>query len=124
MVTLCQLRDPRITVTTDNHKVPENCGQGYATLSTELNKAEKMAEKKVYSFNGKMVAGETVTFESTTEPFAQYTLSDGTSVKVKMIMLDAVRLDSYSDQGDPMYQFQFQQVIAVVAPESLKKKAN
>jgi len=83
-----------------------------------------MAEKKVYSFNGKMVAGETVAFESTTEPFAQYTLSDGTTVKVKMIMLDAVRLDTYSDQGDPMYQFQFQQIIGVVAPDSLKRKVH
>jgi hypothetical protein len=84
-----------------------------------------MAAKKTYNVNGKQVLGQTVDVETSNEPWAQYTLADGTTVKVKLIMLDSVRLDSHDENtGEPQYQFQFQQIIGIVAPDHLKKKAN
>lgn len=84
-----------------------------------------MPPKQTYDYNGKQVTGEPVTAESANEPWAMYTLSDGTTVKVKIVLLDAVRLDAYNDtNNDPIYQFQFQQIIGVVAPENLKRKVN
>ena len=81
-----------------------------------------MPPKKTYPFNGQQVTGEEVEVEKSTEPWAQYQLSDGTMVKVKIVMLDAVRLDAYNDTNDPVYQFQFQQIIGVVPNEALKRK--
>jgi hypothetical protein len=69
-----------------------------------------------------MVSADSVEFESISEPFTQYKLADGTTVKVKSILVDAVRLDAHNASGEPVYQFQFQQIIGVVAPDSLKRK--
>ncbi len=82
-----------------------------------------MSPEKMYPFNGQNFSGKSIDFSPTSEPFSQYTLDDGTTLKVKTVLLNAVRLDTYTDQGEPVYQFQFQQVLAVVAPESLKRKA-
>jgi len=78
---------------------------------------------KTYTWQGKMFPGKPVEFKGAAEPFSEYTLVDGTIVRVKTVMLDAVRLDTYTDTGDPVYQFQFQQVLAIIAPDSLKRKA-
>jgi len=72
---------------------------------------------------GKVYPGDTVAFESNSEPFSQYTLADGTTLKAKMILVDAVRLETHDEQGNPVYQFQFQQILGIVAPDSLKRKA-
>jgi hypothetical protein len=82
-----------------------------------------LSPKKMYPYQDKMCPGETIAFESTSEPFSQYTLADGTTVKVKTVLLDAVRLETFDDKGEPVYQFQFQQVLAAVAPDNLKRKA-
>ena len=81
-----------------------------------------MPEKKSFLFNGKQVTGESIAAESANEPWAQFTLADGTAVKARLVLLDAVRLDAYTDTGDPVYQFQFQQIIGVMPAEKLKRK--
>jgi hypothetical protein len=95
-----------------------------ASLSSDLKKGNTMPEKKMYPFLGKHFTGQTVEVEGIAEPFSQYKLSDGTTVKVKMIIVDAVRLDTHDDLGNPVYQFQFQQIIAAVSPDELKRKAH
>jgi hypothetical protein len=95
-----------------------------ATLPTTHEKGNALPQKNKYQYLGQMYPGTTVAFESTSEPFSQYTLADGTSVKVKLVLLDAVRLETYDDLGNPVYQFQFQQILGVVAPDSLKRKAH
>jgi hypothetical protein len=95
------------------------------TLPSPGSKECDMPPKQTYNYNGQQVTGEPVTAETSNEPWAQYTLSDGTTVKVKIVLLDAARLDAYNDQtNDPIYQLQFQQIIGIVAPEKLKRKAN
>jgi hypothetical protein len=81
-----------------------------------------VAENKLYPFLGKMFPGQTVEYEGVAEPFSQYKLADGTTVKVKMVMVDAVRLETHDEHGNPVYQFQFQQIIGIVPPEELKRK--
>jgi hypothetical protein len=119
---LSQIQDRIIIVNSHSPKALDEIGPSCATLSTATNKVDIVPEKKMYNFVGKMVPGQTIGFEPSSEPFSLYTLADGTSVKVKMVMLDAVRLDAFNETGDPVYQFQFQQVVGVVAPDSLKKK--
>ena len=84
-----------------------------------------MAPKKTYPFNGKQVTGESVNVEASSEPWAQYTLADGTTIKAKLVLLEVIRLDAFNDvTNDPIYQFQFQQIVGAVAPDSLKRKVH
>jgi hypothetical protein len=94
----------------------------YGTLGATCEEGKNMPDK-MYPFQGKMFSGQSLEFSSTSEPFSQYTLSDGTVVRIKTVLSDAVRLDTFADNGDPVYQFQFQQVLAVIAPDSLKRKS-
>ncbi|WP_263411100.1 hypothetical protein [Terriglobus tenax] len=78
---------------------------------------------KMVNYNGKMAPASEVGIDESSEPWQTYTLADGTVVKTKAVMMDVVRIDNeYTDTGDPIYQFQFQQIITVVAPDSLKRK--
>lgn len=95
----------------------------YARMSATLDRGGNVSPEKMYPFNNKMFTGQSVDFAPTAEPFSQYTLLDGTVVRVKTVLIDAVRLNTYSDNGEPVYQFQFQQVLAINAPDSLKRKA-
>lgn len=97
-----------------------DCGN----LQAFHDERKKMPSKNTYVFNGKPVTGESVGIESSNEPWAQYVLADGTAVKVKIVLLDAVRLDEFNETNDPIYQFQFQQIIGVVAPDKLKRKVH
>jgi hypothetical protein len=83
-----------------------------------------LGPRKSYNFQNRQVFGQSVDFESKGEPWALYALEDGTTVKVKVVLLDVVRLEEYADSGEPIYQFSAQQIIAVQAPDELKKKAN
>lgn len=81
-----------------------------------------MGPKKPYLYQDRQVQGQTIEFESKGEPWNQYTLEDGTQLKIKVVLLGAVRLDEYNDHGQPIYQFQLQQLVgADVPPELLRK---
>ena len=121
-----------IPITTDCIKGPilENIPQAggsmiigqCGTLPKPQREGNNMPPKNSYPFNGEQVTGESVEVETINEPWANYQLADGTTVKVKLVMLDAVRLDTYNETNDPVYQFQFQQIIGVVVPEALKRR--
>jgi hypothetical protein len=127
-------RPNRVAIRSDYSKIesnpnrePNSSVSGFDscdTLRKPQEKGKRMAPKKTYPLNEKQVTGKPVDVETSNEPWAQYTLADGTTVKAKMVMLEAIRLDAHNDNGDPIYQFQFQQIIGVVPAESLKKKAN
>ncbi len=79
--------------------------------------------EKTVEFQGKQVKARSIDFESKGENWNQYTLEDGTVLKMKVVLLDVMRLDTYNDAGDPVYQFSAQQITAVQAPDNLKRKA-
>ncbi|MGA3129623.1 MAG: hypothetical protein ABSD59_02410 [Terracidiphilus sp.] len=132
MLTKSQLLHNRVTITAgspNSIKVHSFCPEmaiqsrgSYANLSTVSGKGLNLSPKNNYPYLGKMYPGNPVPFESTTEPFSQYALADGTTVKAKVILLDAVRLETFDENGNPVYQFQFQQILGIVPPDSLKKK--
>ena len=79
--------------------------------------------KGKYQHEGREVEGESVPF--TTGPGEQwnlYTLEDGSQMKMKLILMDVIRLDAYSPTGDPVYQFVAQQVVNIIPNPALKKK--
>jgi hypothetical protein len=73
-----------------------------------------MAEaKKQYPYQGKTVDGEEIAFETDGEQWTQYQLADGTKLKVKLVMMDVVRLAEVDENGVPVYLFTAQQIVGV-----------
>jgi hypothetical protein len=81
-----------------------------------------LAEKQKYQVGNRQVLGQEIEFEPVAEPWSQFKLADGSQIKAKLILVNVARLDEYTDQGDPVYQFQIQQIVTVIAPEELKRK--
>lgn len=85
--------------------------------------------KRKYTYQDRQVDGEPVEWKTDEEKWTLYTLSDGSTMKTKTVMLEVVRLDEYDQAGNPVYLFQAQQILNVVpnpqlAKPELAKKAN
>jgi len=71
-----------------------------------------------------VATGEDVDFqEKEMEHWNTYELSDGTILKVKLVLRGVKRLKKYSPDGTPIYIINTQNVVRVLnVPESLKRK--
>lgn len=89
-------------------------------------RAAPMGVKRTVTYNGRQVEGEVVAFEQPIENWTQYILEDGTILKMRLVLLEVVRLLGEYNQttGDPVYVFQAQQMIGANSPDKLKKKVN
>jgi len=67
--------------------------------------------------------GEEVDFENEQEHWNVYKLSDGTTLKVKLVLVNVVRSrDQHDALGNPIYGITSQNIIKVMnAPEKLRK---
>lgn len=81
-----------------------------------------MGPKKDVQYQGKQVTGQAVEFDAKAESWNQYVLEDGSILKLKIVLLDVVRLDTYNEIGDPIYQFSAQQLVVAQVPPNLKKR--
>jgi len=68
--------------------------------------------------------GEEVDFENEKEEWNVYKLSDGSTLKVKLVLVNVVRSrDKYDPLGNPIYGITSQNIIKVLnVPEKLKRK--
>jgi len=83
-----------------------------------------MGNSRKVPFNGQMVDATIVDFEVDKENFSTYILHDGTTLKIKPVLLEVLRMDGvYQPNGDPVYGVNAQQVVAVVANESMRRKS-
>jgi len=82
-----------------------------------------MPNRRKVNFMGQMRDAVIVDFEADKESFSTYILHDGTSLKIKAVLTEVLRIEGlYQPNGDPVYGVQAQQVLAVNAAESLRKK--
>ena len=85
-----------------------------------------MPEKKTkveVQGSGLVDATEVVVTEST-ERWTDVQLSDGATLRLKPVVLAAVRVDNmYDPEGNPLYQIKVNQIMTVTAPDHLKKSA-
>lgn len=66
---------------------------------------------------------EPVDIEGSKEGWSEYTLADGTIIRVKAVLLDAKRaVGQYDPSGEPIYVIQTALVNQVKSPDGLKKK--
>ncbi len=83
-----------------------------------------MAEKRMFAWQEKMVPGESIPFESKGEQWSYYDLEDGSKAKIKVVLMDIVRLEAHMPNGDPVYMITAQQVVGVDVNPELKQKVN
>ena len=71
---------------------------------------------------GKVFAAEPVPVEESTERWTIIQLEDGTTIRLKPVITDVVRVTGqYDNEGQPMYIVKSANIMSVVAPESLRK---
>ncbi len=74
-------------------------------------------------FNGSNVDGLSVEFKTISETWSEYALEDGSTVRVKPVVAEFVRLpQQYDPEGNPMYVARIQNVLVPTTPERLRKK--
>jgi len=72
-----------------------------------------------------LAEGEDLDFEEQVEGWNVYKLSDGTTLKIKTVLVAVKRLKRYNPDGTPIYIIQTQNIVrAVNVPEHLKAKQN
>ncbi len=81
-----------------------------------------MSNRRRINFNGQMHDATIVDFEADKESFSTYILLDGTSLKIKAVLTEVLRIEgAYQPNGDPVYAVTAAQIVAVNAPESLRR---
>ena len=68
--------------------------------------------------------GEEVDFENEKESWNVYKLADGTTLKIKLVLVNVVRSrDKYDPLGNPIYGITSQNIVkALNVPEKLRRK--
>jgi hypothetical protein len=70
-----------------------------------------------------IVEGEDVDFEEKKEFWNEYKLKDGTTLKVRLILIGVKRLKKYAPDGNPIYIINSNNVLRVFdVPKELKHK--
>ncbi len=81
-------------------------------------------EKRKINYGGQMVDAQSLEFKTAGEEWNEYWLADGSTVKVKLVVLDIVRVDGRFDANDdPVYLVKSQNVVQIHAPSKLRKNA-
>ena len=82
-----------------------------------------MSNRRKVNVGGVMRDAIIIDFEADKESFSTYILHDGTSLKIKAVLTEVFRIEGvYQPNGDPMYGVQAAQIVAINAPESLRKQ--
>ena len=72
-------------------------------------------------YGGQLVDGEEVDYDPLAEKWNEYRLSDGTVLRMKLVVTKIVRLDLYNDQGEPIYLVNSNNAISASVPPKLMK---
>lgn len=80
--------------------------------------------KKVQAnFEGKLVDAIELDFQTKKEEWNEYEVADGTTIRVKLVTSNIVRVQNrYDNEGNPIYLVKSSNVVGVSVPERLKKE--
>ena len=77
------------------------------------------------NFGGKEVDALSIRFKSVREEWNEYNLEDGTTLKMKSVASDILRvIDHYDQEGNPVYIVKSTNLVVVDSPDNLKKTLN
>jgi hypothetical protein len=81
------------------------------------------AKRIKINFNGQEQEAEKVGINQSQENFNTYLLEDGSSLRLKTVVVDVVRMvDMFDPEGNPMYLIKSHNILMADAPEALKRK--
>jgi len=73
-------------------------------------------------FEEKIVEALDMDFKSVKEDWNEYQINDGTIIRMKVVVTNIAKLtDKYDNDGNPIYVVKSSNVLAVSAPEKLRK---
>ncbi|MEO8370662.1 MAG: hypothetical protein ABI806_15875 [Candidatus Solibacter sp.] len=81
-----------------------------------------MGPKKTVEHEGRKVMAQPLEFDTKSEAWNQYALEDGSTLKMKIVLLNVLRLEGVYKDGLPVYQFAAHQILGVDVPDELKEK--
>jgi hypothetical protein len=83
---------------------------------------EKNTKKIKRGEKGEFVDAQIINMTSASEYWNQYLLSDGSILKVKLVVSEILHVEGeYDCFGDPIYQVKSVNVLQVVAPDSIRR---
>ncbi len=57
------------------------------------------------------------------EPWTEYLLEDGTTLRLRIVLLDVGRaVDTFDEAENPIYQFKHTMIVDIKVPDKLKRK--
>jgi len=72
---------------------------------------------------GRPVEADLVEIVESSEPWSEYVLADGTTIRIKFVLGAAYRAkNKWNEDGDPLYVTKAQTVVMAVVPDDLKRK--
>ena len=75
-------------------------------------------------YEGKMVEGVDIDFKQIKEEWNEYQVADGTTIRMKVVVTNIVRLTNQYDKDNyPVYLIKSSNVLTISPPEKLKKGA-
>ncbi len=75
------------------------------------------------SYQGRTVEATPIDFQAQGEHWNQYLLTDGSVIKMKLVLTEIVRVDGeYDAEGNPIYIVKSTNILSVSAPEDLKRQ--
>ncbi len=78
-------------------------------------------KKTIDTPNGPMPVTE-MSFRASGEHWNEYLVDDGTVIRLKLVVTEVLRLDGqYDQEGNPAYIAKSANVVAISAPEELRK---
>ncbi|WOJ88283.1 hypothetical protein RZS28_10545 [Methylocapsa polymorpha] len=98
-------------ISSTKHKAPQRPSNEQASMAAEFS----------FDPKGKQ---EPVDIESSKDGWSEYTLADGSVIRLKAVLMDVKKaVGQYDLAGDPIYVIQSALVNQVRAPDHLKKKS-
>lgn len=78
--------------------------------------------RKIRTPDGREVEATVRTFRTESEHFNEYLVDDNTVIKLKVVVTEILRAEGeYADDGNPAYLVRTQNVVAVDAPDEIRK---
>ncbi len=75
------------------------------------------------SFQGQEVDATEVEFHTRKEDWNEYQLTDGTVIKMKLVVSEILRIEGFFDnEGNPVYHIKSTNLPVVKSPDALKRK--
>ena len=68
------------------------------------------------------VGGERLSYNSISEPWNEYLVEDGSTLRLKVVVKDIIKTDQFNSDGTPVYLVQSVNVLDARVPDHLKRR--